>query len=376
MSTVLIVAGLAESLLNFRGDLIRAMQARGHTVHAVAPDCDIAFREQLDTAGIHFHPVIMQRSGLNPLADLTTFREIRAVCRAVKPDIVLAYTIKPVAYGLLAARSAGIRRRFALITGTGYTFAEAASLPRRLLGGIARLLYKLGLLGVSGVFFQNPDDRDMFIGYGLVGRETPIHMVNGSGVNLAHFAPAPLPEGASFLLVARLLLDKGIREYAAAARQVKRTHPQASFHLVGPTDPSPNAIPESELEGWMKEGVLTYHGVEKDVRPSIAAASVYVLPSYSEGTPRSVLEAMAMGRAVITTDAPGCRETVEEGVNGFLVPPRDSEALAAAMCKLADSAALRAFMGDTSRKRAEGKYDVHEVNRQMLAVLEGVGDIA
>ena len=195
-------------------------------------------------------------------------------------------------------------------------------------------------------------------------------MVDGSGVDCERFAPAPLPEGPTqFLLIARLLGDKGIREYVKAARAVKQTHPEVTFHLVGGVDPNPNGISEAEVRGWAEGGAVVWHGELEDVRPSIAACHVYVLPSYREGTPRTVLEAMAMGRAVITTDAPGCRETVRDGDIGLLVAPRSAEALEAAMRRLVDDRAAIARMGARARAIATSVYDVHRVNAAMLTAM-------
>lgn len=212
----------------------------------------------------------------------------------------------------------------------------------------------------------------MFQELGILQPHTPVSVVNGSGVDLASFAVKPLPDGAAqgavrFLFIGRLLGDKGAREYAEAARLLKRNHPQVRCALVGWIDSNPNAITQEELDAWLVDGSIEFLGRLADVRPAIAACSVYVLPSYREGTPRTVLEAMAMGRAIITTDAPGCRETVVPGDNGFLVPVQDVNALAQAMRRFVEDPALQLSMGARSRKMAEDKYDVHKVNAMMLA---------
>lgn len=370
MAKVLIIAGLAESLLNFRGSLLKAMQHAGHRVYACAPECDLQIKRRLADAGIEFVSVPMSRAGLNPLEDIATVNAIRRMCLQVRPDAVLAYTIKPVVYGLLAARLAGIQRRFALITGLGYAFTAAqTSFGRRLINVIAQGLYRLGLRDAKGVFFQNPDDKQLFEELGLFPVDTSVTVVNGSGVDTTYFSPEPLPDQPVFLLIARLLADKGVREYAAAAALVQQQYNQARFLLVGPHDPNPSAIGKDELDGWIASGAIDYLGALTDVRPAIKRARVYVLPSYREGTPRSVLEAMAQGRAIITTDAPGCRETVEDGLNGVLVPVRDVQALADAMIRMITDPDQVARMGQYSRQIAVDKYDVHKVNAVMLTAM-------
>jgi len=305
---------------------------------------------------------------MNPLHDLACLWSLWRLQRTLRPDYFLGYTIKPVIYGLIAAHLARIPQRYALITGLGYAFQatdEAGWKSKILLRGVCGL-YALALKAANGVFFQNQDDAALFRSRGILGTGAKTMVVNGSGVDIAAFTRAPLPSRISFLLIARLLGDKGIREYVQAARKIRRRYPDAVFKLVGWIDENPNAISPSELDAWISEGVVTYLGRLEDVRPAIIASSVYVLPSYREGTPRTVLEAMAIGRPIITTDAPGCRETVIEGDNGFLVPARSVDKLAAAMAKLIDNPGLIERMGHRSREIAEQKYDVHKVNAVML----------
>jgi glycosyltransferase involved in cell wall biosynthesis len=231
-------------------------------------------------------------------------------------------------------------------------------------------LFAHGLARSTSVIFQNPDDRDLF----LARRIVEVHqaeLVNGSGVDTERFAVAPLPATPSFLLMARLIPEKGVREYIQAARAVRARIPEARFLLAGWIEERTGAISKAEVQTWRDEGVVQYLGALEDVRPAIAQASVYVLPTYyREGVPRSVLEAMSMGRAIITTDAPGCRETVIEGVNGFLVAPGDSKALARRMEELALDSASIARMGMESRRRVEERFGVERVNADMLRIME------
>ncbi|WP_311221109.1 MULTISPECIES: glycosyltransferase family 4 protein [unclassified Acidovorax] len=366
----LLIAGWADSLINFRGPLMAAMQARGVDVHVAAPglSADDPVRHALEQRGVTVHSVPLARTGTSPLADLQSLWALWRLMRRVRPDFVLGYTAKPVIYGSLAAWAARVPRRHALITGLGYAFQGDGRRSR--LRRIVQSLYRVALSKVHTVFFQNPDDLALFQTRGLLHPATPAMVVNGSGVDVQHFAPAPLPGGpACFLLVARLLGDKGVREYARAAAIVRRDHPKVRCLLVGWIDENPDAIAQHELNQWVADGDIEYLGKMADVRPAISACNVYVLPSYREGTPRTVLEAMAMGRPIITTDAPGCRETVVHGDNGLLVPVRSAPALAAAMKQLITHPEQRQQMGERARQIAQEKYDVHQVNAAMLEAM-------
>ncbi|MEM8841180.1 MAG: glycosyltransferase family 4 protein [Pseudomonadota bacterium] len=370
---VLVVAGHAGSLINFRGELLTAMVARGYDVHAAAPDLsgDFETSKQLEALKVTCHDVGFDRAGTNPLRDFSGICGLIRLVRRLRPQAMLCYTIKPVVYGMLAGWIARVPRRFALITGLGYAFTGSASGKRRRVQQLARVFYRWALTRASHVFFQNGDDAALFRELGVLDTDAPVTIVNGSGVNLDHYALCGFPPPPiRFLLIARLLGDKGIHEFAAAAAQLRARNAPAEFHLVGATDQNPNAIAEDLVHQWVQGGKLTWHGALSDVRPAIAEAHVYVLPSYREGTPRTVLEAMSMGRPVITTDAPGCRETVRDGENGFLVPVRDADALRKAMARFVDQPDLIEAMGRRSRALAKEKYDVHKVNAEMLRVMD------
>ncbi|WP_417315518.1 glycosyltransferase family 4 protein [Cycloclasticus pugetii] len=369
MKTFLLIASFPDSLIKFRGALLRALVAKGLSVHVAAPDISSAasVREELVLMGIQVHEIGLQRTGTNPLADLRAVLEMQRLMRKIKPDYVLGYTIKPVIYGSIAAWLAAVPKRFALVTGLGYAFTGEASGKRGVLRQLIQRLYRFGLSRCHKVFFQNPDDQALFRDLGLLSDVVPSRVVNGSGVDVAEYPTRPFPDALSFLLIARLLGDKGVREYARAAQMVKRKHPEISFKLVGWIDDNPDAIDPQELDEWVRSGTLEFLGKLADVRPAIEESSVYVLPSYREGTPRTVLEAMAMGRPVVTTDAPGCRETVEDGVNGFLVPVQSVDGLANAMARFVESPELMGRMGQSSRQIAEDKYDVRKVNDFMLS---------
>lgn len=363
---VLLIAGLAESLTNFRGPLIAALIAKKAEVHLAAPELTTASEtgKKLTEMGCTIHNFQLVRAGTNPLTDLSTIWSLFLLMRKIKPDVVLAYTIKPVIYGMLAARFAQVPKRFALITGLGYAFQRQQS---GRLQKLVQTLYKFAIKGADKVFFQNPDDQALFLQRGLLG-QVPNTVVNGSGVDLNFYTPQVLMQKETvFLMVARLLGDKGVREYAQAAMALKKINPNVTFQLAGWIDENPDSISQSELDSWIQTGAIEFLGKLSDVRQALAACSVFVLPSYREGTPRSVLEAMAIGRAVITTDAPGCRETVINELNGFLVPVQDVFAISNAMQKFIAQPTLLEKMGQASLVIVKQKYDVRKVNAFMLS---------
>lgn len=370
MTKILVLGSHGPALLNFRGPLIRDLTARGCRVLACAPDIAPDIRAGLEALGAETREVPLGRTGTNPLADLATYRTLRRLFLETRPDGVLAYTAKPVIYGMMAARAAGVPRRVALITGLGYAFTGGGGLKRRGLRALLSALYRRALRRADVVMFQNPDDAAEFRAMGLVAPATEVVTVAGSGVDLDHFPALPVPTGPPvFLMIARLIRDKGIGEYLDAAARIKARHPDAAFHLVGPLDPNPAGFSAADLTAWERAGTIRYLGETRDVRPHLAAATVYVLPSYREGTPRTVLEAMATGRAVITTDVPGCRETVLPEDNGYIVPPRDAAALAEAMARFIEQPQLALTMGARGREIAEIRFDVRQVNVVMMRAM-------
>ncbi|MDA0697857.1 MAG: glycosyltransferase family 4 protein [Proteobacteria bacterium] len=372
----LLVASYLPSVLNFRGKLLEAISKKDIQVYILSPDLDLFNNEvnQLRGLGYSVNEIPMQRTGTNPLSDMKTLWAVYNCIRKIKPDYVLSYTIKPVIYGTLAAKLAKVPHRFALITGLGYAFQNVEQGSNRsFFQKLVHGLYQYALFHSHKVFFQNPDDQQLFRELNLIDHNKPTVVVNGSGVNVQDFSLVAPPKNdsgeikQSFLLIARLLADKGVREYAEAAKQIKQMYPEAEFHLVGWIDENPAAIAQEELDEWIADGRLNYWGKLADVRPAIAASSIYVLPSYREGTPRTVLEAMAMGRAVITTNAPGCKETVIHGENGFLIEVKSSESLVKAMQQFILDPSLIEKMGKRSREIALNKYDVDAVNKHMLS---------
>lgn len=369
MARVVIVSGLARSLVSFRGPLIARLVGLGHEVTAMAPEAEPP--TGLASLGASYRPLPLDRAGTDPLADARVVRALASVFRAVRPDVVLGYNVKPMVYAMLAAAIARVPRRFALVTGLGYLFLEDGTLRQRAVSLVARPLYRAALTAATGVFCQNPDDeRDLRAAH-VLSRSRPVVRVAGSGIDLGAFPAHPVPEGPPrFLFVGRLLRDKGVCEYVDAARAVRDAGAgRATFGLLGGLDPNPSAVRSEVVADWQRDGAVAYFGEVPDVRPHLRACTVFVLPSYREGTPRSALEAMATGRAVITTDAPGCRETVRDGDNGVLVPVRDAAALARACERFVADPGLATRMGARGRAIAEQVFDVERVVDVMVGAM-------
>jgi len=354
------------NLVNFRSGLITALIDSGYEVVALAPADD--YVDRLVALGARFVPLSMDNQGTNPLNDALLFWRFWRILRFEKPVAFLGFTVKPNVYGSLAAHTLGVPV-VNNIAGLGAVFVEQSYLTRLLKG-----LYKIALSRSSLIFFQNNDDRRMFIHDGLVKSEVT-DLLPGSGVDLDRFKV----QGSSFkeqgdgkfrfLLIARMLWDKGVGEYIEASRRIRQRHPNIEFILLGFLDvQNPAAITRKQMEEWVAEGVVSYLGETDDVRPFIVDADCVVLPSYyREGTPRSLLETAAMGRPIITTDAVGCREVVDDGVNGYLCKARDIVDLVSKMEKMILLSPRERFeMGQRGRKKAEREFDEQIVIKKYL----------
>ena len=355
-----------RTVYNFRGDLIKEIVKRGYEVVVTGPDqTDV---DKIEALGARFVEIPMNKTGTSILGDWRYCQALTRLFRPEKPDVTLGYTVKPCIYGAIAAKRAGVKNINSMITGGGYTFI-ATSLKARLLGMIVRTLYRIGLKRADHVIFQNNDDLNEFCESGLVKRDK-CFVVNGSGVNMDHFKPAPFPQQLTFLMISRLLKSKGVGEYLEAARIVKEKHPEVRFMLLGKFETNmQDALPKEYVQTFVDDGIVERFEETSDVRPYYAKCSVYVLPSYREGTPRTVLEAMAMGRPIITTDANGCRETVVDGQNGFLVPIKDVEVLVNKMIWMIENLQEIFQKGKISRQLAEEKFDVSKVNEDILTFI-------
>lgn len=358
---VLVVANTAWSIFNFRSGLLEALRAAGYRVTAVAPEDGYE-----SCLPCEFTPVRLNRKSINPFEDLRFAGELRRIYRRLRPFAVLHFTSKVNIYGTLAARGLGVRC-IDNISGLGSAFLGGG-----LVAGIQKLLYRLSLRHAYRVFFQNPDDADHFVRRRLVF-PSRIGLLPGSGINLQRFRPRPKPPAVpfNFLLIARLLRDKGIYEYVEAARSLKARYPAVEFRLVGfHDDLNPSAVRREEMERWVREGAVNFLGRREDVRGVIAEADCVVLPSYREGTPRTLLEAAGMARPIVTTDVPGCRQVVEDGVTGFLCQVRDAADLADKMEAMIHlDPADRERMGLRGRRKMEREYDETLVTRRYLEAL-------
>ncbi len=365
---IVISINTAWNIANFRAGLIKAMISDGYEVVAVAPADDHTGR--LEQMGCRFIPLAMDNQGTNPWRDLALFMRYLRILQRERPMAFLGYTIKPNVYGSLAAQRLGIPV-INNVSGLGTAFIRNTWMTR-----VVKWLYRRAFAASHLVFFQNTDDQKLFVEGGLVeARRTAV--LPGSGVDLDHFRPiappAVAPNGSTqFLLIGRVLWDKGVGEYVDAARIVRKVHPNATFAILGFLDvENRTAVPRDRVQAWQAEGVVSYLGSANDVRPHIAAADCVVLPSYREGTPKTLLEAAAMGKPLIATDVPGCRDVVEDSHNGFLCEVKSGADLAAKMIKFLNLPDFeRLAMGQASRRKAEQEFDEQFVIKRYLSELK------
>jgi glycosyltransferase involved in cell wall biosynthesis len=372
MKSVAIISNQTLSLINFRGSLIKSLVAAGARVYALTPDYNSALRQEVLALGAEPIDYEFSRSGINPFRDCFDMLRLTIVLRRLRPDVILSSSVKQVIFGTLAAWLVQVPHRVAMIEGLGYVFTEDGNpltRKRLLLRAVVSWLYRKALSRANKVIFLNKDDLSDFVKNGLVD-PVKVTCLGGIGVDLNEWtASAPCSNPITFLLAARLLHEKGIMQYAAAAGKIKAQYPEVRFILLGGLDSNPGCLQEGEVQAWVDNGWLEWPG-HVAVKPWLERASVFVLPSYREGVPRSTQEAMAMGRPVITTNVPGCRETVDDGVNGFLVPVRDERALIEAMLRFIETPELIVAMGLESRRIAENRFDVCKVNASLLQTLE------
>ncbi len=364
---VALLANGTQSVRTFRLPLIQALVRAGHRVTVIAPGADEAFQTELAALGAQGEPLSLDRTGLNPLNDVGFLIRLTRVLRGLKPDCLLTFMIKPNVYGALAGRRAGVARIYGMVEGLGYPFTDGPGPKRRLARLAATQAYRAALPRMTGAIFLNPDDRALFLDRKILTAADKGFVLDGIGVDLDRFAPTPPPtDPVTFLFIGRLIKDKGVAEFLEAARAVKTRWPEVRFTVLGAVDANPSSGPGRLFDEAVAAGIVSHPGHVADVRPYLEDASVFVLPSYREGLPRTGLEALAMGRAVIVTDVPGCREIVRHGVNGWLVPARAAEALAAAMGQAVMDPARIGPMGAASRALAEDRFDERRIHADFL----------
>lgn len=366
--TVAIVINTSWNIFNFRLGLLTALQQEGYRVVAIAPKDD--YSEKLESLGFEYHNIDINNKGTNPIEDAKLVLAFYGLFKKVRPDVLLQYTIKPNIYGSMAAGMLGIPV-ISNISGLGTVFLNDG-----LSSKVARLLYKLSMKVPKKVFFQNSHDRDLFVTTNLIDI-AKTDLLPGSGINTAKFAPsAEVKSGTMlrFLFVARLVNDKGVREYEAAAKALKQKYDNVEFAILGAYYPgNPTAVTKEEMRQWEEEKIVTYLGTNDDVRSVMLQADCVVLPSYREGLSRVLLEAASLERPIVTTDVPGCKEVVDDGINGFLCKVKDADSLAEQMEKmilLSDEE--RRAMGKKGRVKVISEFDEQIVIDKYIKAIEAI----
>lgn len=362
----ILVSPKNRTAYNFRGDLVKKIINAGYEVVITGPNRDNV--DKVEELGARFVEIPMNKNGVNPLKDLFYMMALRNLFKKEKPDVILGYTSKPVIYGSMAGKLAGVPHKVAMVTGAGYAFI-AKTKKAKIIKLIMSILYKIGFACADTVIFQNTDDKEQFVNEKLV-KSDKCHIVNGSGVNMEKFSFTPYPQRMTFFMLSRVMYSKGIREYLEACEIVKAKYPQVRCMLLGACEGIQDSLSQTELDTYIEKDIIEHFGETDTVSDYYKQCSVYVLPSYREGTPRTVLEAMAMGRAVITTDAPGCCETVIDGETGFLVPTHNGQAVAEKMIEFIENPQLVEIMGKKSLEYCKNKFDVIKVNKDMCKYLK------
>lgn len=365
---ILVLSSHTPSLFWFRIDMMKAFCTKGATVIAVGPDKEDLWSEKFANEGIEYRSIPVSRNGLNVLSDIVTYKALKKLIKELHPQKIFTYQAKTIVYGTIAAHSVDKQIEiYPLIAGLGSIF-RGNGLKNIVIRTILGVQYRTALRYAQKVIFQNEDDLSELVGRNLLSRDK-CRIINGSGVNTDKFGTAELPKQKAILFIGRLIGDKGIREYLELARRIKERRENVRCLLVGPFDSNPSAISKEELQPYIDDNIIEYFGEQKDVRPYLAQCTVYVLPSYHEGTPKTVLEAMSIGRPIVTTNAPGCRETVKDGVNGYLVPVKDVDALETRVIRILDSPTLASDFSIESRKIAVEKYDVNKINASIIDIM-------
>lgn len=372
MKHILIIASYGPSLINFRLPLIKRLLSRGYKVSVASPIDDFSdiLQKKLQDLGIYINIFKLSRTRFNLLINFNSLIELYKIVKNSKPNIIISYTAKPVIFSGLVLKFFKKVSYYPLITGLGFSFTEINSIKKIFFRYLISQLYRQGLKNSKKIIFQNKDDQSLFYKLKILDQSKISCVINGSGVDLSEYPLTNLPSKRVFLMIARLLGDKGVREYVNAAKIVRSRFPNVTFQLAGYLDENPSAVTADELQTWINDGNIEYLGEIKSVQSILKSCKYYVLPSYREGTPRSVLEALSTGRPIITTDAPGCRETVVHEKNGLLVPIKDPISLANAMIRLLNEKdETIEKMAKESYLIAKNKYDIDKVNQSIINIM-------
>lgn len=366
---IAVITAATHSIPRFRIDMIDEFVRRGCEVVVLGDEPHEKWDGFFGRHGVAYRTYPVSRNGVNPAADFSTKSALKRLLAEERPDKVWTYQAKPNIYGAMAAHELGIEDVYVMMGGLGSVF-RANDAKSRLVRTVVSAEYRYAMRFAKTVFFQNMEDVDVFERLHILDRSKVV-LTRGSGVNVSVYPQEVFPEQMRFLFVGRLVRGKGVLDYLEAARIVKEDHPEVGFDLVGPYDSNPTAVKPEDIKPYIDDGIVVFHGEQKDVQPFYKAASAFVLPSYyGEGTPKSALEAMSTGRPLIVADAVGCREVVKEGGNGFLVRPRDPSRIASAMTHLIEEPGLKERMGLESRKMAETSFDVRKVNDLICRTME------
>jgi glycosyltransferase involved in cell wall biosynthesis len=372
MKHILIIASDGQSLINFRLSFIKKLLSRGYKVTVASPINKFldSMQKELRNLGVIVNIFSLSNTSINFFKDCKSILEIFKIILNSKPNIIISYTAKPVIYTGLVLKCFKKISYYPLITGLGYPFIDKDSIKQKIIKYLIIKLYRESLKSSAKIIFQNKDDQSLFLKLKIIKKKNLSNIINGSGVDLNLYPLSSLPSKPVFLMISRLLVDKGVREYAKAAKIVRSRFSHATFQLAGYLDKNPSSVTDKELQSWIKEGDIEYLGEIKSVQSILKSCKYFVLPSYREGTPRTTLEALSTGRPIITTDAPGCRETVIHKKNGLLVPVKDSVALANAMIILLNKKNKNIKkMAKESNLIAKNKYDINIVNQNMLDIM-------
>ena len=364
---IVMIAPKTSTFINFRGDLMKEISKKGNEIVAICPEQ--GFEETLKELGARCVLIKLNKTSTTIFDNIEYLKNLTKIIKEEKPDKIFAYTIKPIIFGSIAAHRAQVKEMYSMVTGLGYVYA-VDTLKTKILRIICGLGYKIAFKYNQKVIFQNKDDIEEFVTRKYLKKDK-CEVVDGSGVNLERFKRKPLPKENVLLMVSRILKQKGVREYFEAAKIVKEQYPETQFLYVGAEDKTQAALNLEEVkEEFLDTGIVDYCGESNDIPSYLVKSTVFVLPSYyREGVPRTLLEALAMGKPILTTNTIGCKETVIDGENGYFVPIKDSKALAEKMIYMIQHREQLEKMSEKSFEYCKERFDVNIINKKMLEIM-------